>query len=112
MHTTQVYILKHNQLSSTIQKLWRKFAFSNQTEAGRQLGISQNTINTCCVKKRATLPVGFGFRLQKTELKYEIKTTKKESYTIRQSNRWKIAVFESLANTAQQLGLWSSNIGS
>jgi hypothetical protein len=60
MHTTQVYILKHNQLSSTIQKLWGNLHFSNQTEAGRQLGISQNTINTCCVKKEHTAG-GFGF---------------------------------------------------
>jgi hypothetical protein len=89
--------------------------FSNQTEAGRQLGISQNTINTCCVKKGAYTAGGFGFRLQKDGIPkctHEIKTTKKRVIQYDKVTGEKIAVFESLANTAQQLGLWSSNIGS
>jgi hypothetical protein len=56
----------HPETQPVIQydpKTLRKFAFSNQTEAGRQLGISQNTINTCCVKKEHTAG-GFGFRLK------------------------------------------------
>jgi hypothetical protein len=49
---------------------------------------------------------------KRRNLKYEIKNDEKESYTYDKVTGEKIAVFESLANTAQQLGLWSSNIGS
>jgi hypothetical protein len=86
--------------------------FSNQTEAGRQLGISQNTINTCCVKKGAYTAGGLVFCLKRRNSEHEINDEKKRVIQYDKVTGEKIAVFESLANTAQQLGLWSSNIGS